>query len=170
MTLAIDRTPTDVIAAFTRKTPVDVYGLANALGLEVVQDATLSDRISGKIERSWSGSVTITVNANHSKTRQRFTVAHEIAHFVLHRDEIGDGIKDDALYRSDLSEAIERQASSYAATILMPAPEVREAFARGVDTPIQLAQAFKVSPKVAEIRMKELRLHVARRAGDLLPL
>ncbi|HCM3005245.1 TPA: ImmA/IrrE family metallo-endopeptidase, partial [Klebsiella pneumoniae] len=52
--------------------------------------------------------------------RQRFTLAHEIAHFLLHRDRIGDGITDDILYRSKLSDFMEVQANRLAADILMP--------------------------------------------------
>ena len=102
--------------------PVDVRGLATALGLKVVEDR-LSPNVSGKIERDWfaDDAFVITVNASHSETRKRFTIAHEIAHFVLHRDQIGDGVTDDGMYRSEtLSTSVERQANQYAADILMP--------------------------------------------------
>ena len=52
--------------------------------------------------------------------RRRFTIAHEIAHFLLHRDKIGDQLSDDAMYRSSLSSDDERAANRLAADILMP--------------------------------------------------
>ena len=149
--------PNDLIAQFTRSAPVDLNGLAAALGIDVAYVALESD-ISGKIEADWWGKVEISVNANHPVTRQRFTLAHEIGHFVLHREHIGDGIIDDALYRSSKSSAIERQANSFAASLLMPAPLVRAAFQSGRTSAESLARSFQVSPAVAEIRMRELRL------------
>jgi Zn-dependent peptidase ImmA (M78 family) len=149
--------PTEVIRQFTNDAPVDVRGLATALGLRVA-DADLGQNISGKIERGWGNTFRITINSRHSETRRRFTIAHEIGHFVLHRDMIGDGIVDDGLYRSAQSNAIERQANNYAASILMPAPLVGEKWRAGYRTPDDLANAFCVSPAVAEIRIKELRL------------
>lgn len=42
----------------------------------------------------------ITVAANDPLTRQRFTLAHELGHYMLHRTLIGDGLDDDRAYRS----------------------------------------------------------------------
>ena len=81
-----------------------------------------------------------------------------IAHFVLHRDLIGDGIVDDAMYRSKKGDEIERQANAYAATILMPAPLVIAKFRAGEKSFAGIAMAFEVSSEVAHIRMRELRL------------
>jgi len=150
-------TPVEVISAHQKTAPVDVHAIAHALGIEVAVDRLLPDDISGKIEAiGSSGKYRATVNGKHSETRQRFTIAHEIAHYVLHRSLIGDGIVDDAMYRSKQGSEIERQANSYAATILMPAPLVREMYRAGVKSYPKMAALFDVSPEVARIRMKEL--------------
>jgi Zn-dependent peptidase ImmA (M78 family) len=75
--------------------------------------------ISGEI-RETDGIVTIKVNRHDIKERQRFTIAHEIAHFLLHRDRLASGITDDVLYRSRLTDDLERQANRLAADIIMP--------------------------------------------------
>ncbi len=158
MQLTADKTATEIIADFTHGAPVDVYALARALGLEI-KDIKLKEDVSGKIEKNWFfGTYTISINEDHPLTRRRFTAAHEIAHFVLHRDMIGDGIVDDALYRSKQSDEIERQANAYAATILMPAPLVITKFRAGERSIAGIAGVFEVSSEVARIRMKELRL------------
>lgn len=79
--------------------------MAEALGLTVNMDASLPRNISGRIVRGGNGRAGyyIKVNGAHSPYRKRFTLAHEIAHHLLHRDQIGDGIEDNALYRSRLS-------------------------------------------------------------------
>lgn len=146
----------NAVSKFTQAAPINIAGLAQALGLRVVE-TDLGDA-SGKIEREGSGSYLISVNRRHGENRKRFTVAHEIAHFILHRHLIGDGIVDSAMYRSDRGDAVERQANNYAATLLMPAPLVNDYWRNGIRTPRQLSDVFKVSDSVAEIRIRELGL------------
>jgi Zn-dependent peptidase ImmA (M78 family) len=149
--------PIEVVGDFMRSAPVNVEGLAAALGLEI-QRKNLPDNVSGKIECETIGPCKITVNSIHPRTRQRFTIAHEIAHFILHRDLIGDGIIDDGMYRSGRSKLLERQANQYAANILMPWQLVVEKQHRqGITTALDMAKIFEVSPAVAEIRLKELQ-------------
>ncbi|SMD08015.1 protein of unknown function [Fulvimarina manganoxydans] len=157
--MAVDRmVSAGVVDRFLGERPVDVREMSKALGIRIETKA-LPDSISGKIERVglFGDDYVITVNSGHSATRQRFTIAHEIAHFILHRDLIGDGIVDDALYRDHrLGDERERQANRYAASLLMPRRQVREAWDNGAITKGALARAFDVSPAVAEIRMREL--------------
>lgn len=155
-----DWTAVEIIGRHLDSAPVDVHAIAEELGLGLVVDRSMSDDISGKIERHRASRAgyRITVNGRHSGTRQRFTVAHEIAHYVLHSDLIGDGIVDDAMYRSSRGDHIERQANLYAAAVLMPAPLVRQKFREGVRSYGEMAKTFEVSYQVAEIRMKDLRL------------
>lgn len=70
------------------------------------------------------------MNARHSRCRRRFTIAHEIGYFILHRDLIGDGIHDlgsGLEMRSKLQSSLEAQANQYAKSILMPLCQVRTA-------------------------------------------
>lgn len=152
------RTPSEVVNDFLHVAPVDLNGMAGALGLSVVQDRSLPNEISGRIERVGTDGFRITVNGRHPLNRRRFTLAHEIGHYVLHRDLIGDGITDDALYRSALNDDFERQANRFAADVLMPARLVREAFRAGIRSFVALAKHFLVSADAARIRMQEMRL------------
>ena len=165
-----DLLPIEVIAQFTETAPVDVDGLAKALGLRVGLDASLGPEISGKIVKDPRGGpagYSIYINANDVPRRQRFTLAHEIAHYVLHRDLIGDGIEDNALYRSKLGEWYERQANRMAADILLPPGLVRRRWASGVKEVSKLADAFNVSEQAMRIRLDELGLR-AEAAPSLL--
>src|SRR3546814_4029407 len=58
-------------------------------------------------ERGGESGFAIYVNGSHPRVRRRFSIAHEIAHFALHRNLIGDGVTDDAMYRSNLSRSEE---------------------------------------------------------------
>jgi len=70
----------------------------------------------------------VIVDSRDPERRHGFSIAQEIAHYVLHRDLIGEGVVDDALYRRNLRDEYERQADALAATILLPAAAVRAAY------------------------------------------
>ena len=93
-----------IIEKHQRAAPVLVTAIARELGLEVYNTSVWTDDISGMIRKEQGGSsgYAIYVNGTHPESRRRFTIAHEIGHFILHREFIGDGITDDALYRSAL--------------------------------------------------------------------
>lgn len=115
----IGREARELIEAAHTNLPVKLSTLAARLGVRMVA-STLPAGISGELRRTGDGSWAISINRHDSSRRQRFTAAHELAHFLLHRDHIGAGITDDALYRSGLSDAREAEANRLAAEILMP--------------------------------------------------
>ncbi|MFC5344867.1 ImmA/IrrE family metallo-endopeptidase [Brevundimonas staleyi] len=148
----------EVIAAAQAAQPVRLGDIARAFGISV-KASTLPAGISGEIRPS-GGAFEIKVNRHDSRGRQRFTVAHELAHFLLHRDQIGSGVSDDALYRSSLSDAREAEANRLAADILMPRESVRAAFAESVgsfEERLQfLADHFGVSEAAMAIRLEQV--------------
>lgn len=108
-----------LIAPALATAPVQVGRIAVALGLGVISK-TLDPTISGLIKLSQAKYV-IEVNNTDPDVRQRFTVGHEIAHYLLHKDQIdSDGITDSILYRSKLSSRQEVEANRLAAAILLP--------------------------------------------------
>lgn len=145
------------IEAFQDAPPVNLPHLARALGVQV-KAATLGPGLSGEIRPTDEGRFVIRINRHDPLKRQRFTVAHELAHFLLHRDEIGNGIEDDVLYRSGLSDRREQQANRLAADILMPGGLVAEAKEtaeeKGVgDVVLFLAELFAVSETAMRIKV-----------------
>lgn len=146
-----------IIAPHLNAAPVKVVPIARDLGLKVYRVSKWGDDLSGMIRKdSEHGGATgyaIYVNANHAEVRRRFTIAHEIGHYVLHDSLIGDGITDDALYRSNLSNAIEAQANRFAADLLMPRPLIKHAIASGINTVKALAKHFEVSETAMSIRL-----------------
>lgn len=145
----------DIITAHHDCFPVKVGAIAKSFGIDV-KKATLTPGISGEI-REVDGSVVVKINRHDSEERQRFTLAHEIAHFLLHRDKIGDGIVDTMLFRSSLSSDLESEANRLAADIVLPFslisnenfyPNVR--FEEKVE---RLSIAAKISAPAIEIRL-----------------
>lgn len=156
----LDRTltPGQIIAKYQAQAPVDIVAIATDLGVNVWETKSLPDSISGKIFRDplngGSSTFSILVNANHSLPRKRFTIAHEIGHFVLHRHRLESGeLIDDAMYRSGVTAQEETEANRFAANLLMPYPLIRSLIAAGVKTPQQLATALQVSLPAIRIRL-----------------
>src|ERR1700722_18204196 len=122
------KTSFDIVNPFLESAPVDLHGMATALGLDVFDVDTFHNDEAGRIKRIFDGDrilYVIEINNRHSENRMRFTLAHEISHYLLHRDQIGDGVTDDALYRSTLGAFIETEANRLAAQLLMPRMLVR---------------------------------------------
>lgn len=143
--------PSEIVAQHLVSAPVDVVEIVSALGIKLDYEP-LGD-LAGKIQRI-NDSYKITVNSSDSRRRKRFTIAHEIGHYILHRDMIGDGITDDAMYRSSLGNFYETQANQYAAFILMPPNLVKSAWNGGTRSYAGMAEYFDVSEQAAQIRMK----------------
>jgi hypothetical protein len=149
-----------VIAKHQTKPPVDVEAIAKDLGIKIYRE-DLGSEIFGSLLRDrsrggWSG-YAICLNRNNHPNRQRFTLAHEIAHFVLHRDLAEAGIIDDIHYRSTLSNIHETQANQLAADILMPRALVAKEYVSRMEGP-PLAARFLVSELAMNIRLRGMRL------------
>ncbi|EKN4665430.1 ImmA/IrrE family metallo-endopeptidase [Vibrio parahaemolyticus] len=149
-----------IINKFQNGFPVKIGSLASELGL-VVKKATLPGNISGSIKQE-NGLYVIRVNSHDVRARQRFTIAHEVAHFLLHKHLIGDGIIDNALYRSSLPSQIEWEANELAAQILMPsnhfleAKKSHEADLKKEALYEKLAEVFEVSVTAIKYRLDGL--------------
>ena len=142
--------------------PTDLVSITNYLNLVVTTEALSSD-VSGMLLRGERS--VIAVNSSQSTRRRRFTVAHEIGHFLLHKGVYID--KDTRVNHRDTRASIgidldEVQANAFAAELLMPEPLLlREFSARvrkgaGSETAIvdDLAEIFDVSRQAMEIRLK----------------
>ena len=154
----------DVVHSFQGHYPVKTIPMAEALGLKVFKvPGWPADRISGQLlklaEYGGSSGHAIFVNESHGQRRRRFTIAHEIAHFILHRDQIDGGIEDDGLYRSRLGVQAEFQANLLAVNeILIPDTlfdrALLDAIGQQEDFTIpHLARMFDVPNSVMSIKM-----------------
>lgn len=116
---------------------------------------------SGSLEIESDGKFTIFVAANTSSLRDRFTIAHELGHFILHflwrNANSDDKIKcmNATRYGSDRAEW---EANWFAAAFLMPSQEFTELYNLHGDDFVSLANHFDVSVKAAQTRAKALEL------------
>jgi Zn-dependent peptidase ImmA (M78 family) len=112
--------------------------------------------------------VVIGVNSVHAKTRQRFSIAHEIGHLLLHKGRPMFIDRDGRLNRRDEvstfgTDVEEIEANSFAAALLMPRHLLAEAVSRlhnnsQAVSPEVLAKRFDVSVQAMQYRLINLGL------------
>lgn len=134
--------------------PVNMGELSKAFGV-TAYIAHLNNGVSGQIikDGNEADKYAIFVSDSDSKNRQRFTAAHELSHFLLHKNKIGDGIVDSPLYRSSLSNQIEVEANKLTADILMPYEKINTEIDKGIKTISKLAEYFGVSTQAMKVRL-----------------
>lgn len=148
-----------VVKKYWNDAPVDVFAIIRDLCVPLCF-AFLPAGVSGQIRRI-DGGYAIDVNSVHSKTRQRFTAAHELGHYIYHRDLLGKGVGDTLAFRAE-GEALpnphiriehERQANTFAANLLMPNHLIEKLKAQGITGPQALAEHLEVSEEAMRIKL-----------------
>jgi len=145
---------------------IDTIKLAYRLGIEVYGDEEAEDFNAEITHLPGPNRFEIVVNTKHSLTRQRFSIAHEIAHFVLHRDRIE---KYGSLRRGrdatdpGFDAEIEKEADELAEELLMPEILLKEKFPEAfsqvwltLELIQRIAHQLKVSVVVAAVRLRNL--------------
>ena len=141
--------------------PFDIYAYVDTFdNIEVIND-DLGCEISGLIEYSNienSKGFIIAINKYHSYERRRFTLAHEFAHYAMHKSFIINNkrIQDVALFK-DKSD-IEKEANNFASKLLIPKNELLEAVKSGKTRLGDIAEHFKVTASAVKYRACELNL------------
>ncbi|MBB3119723.1 ImmA/IrrE family metallo-endopeptidase [Pseudoduganella violacea] len=103
-----------------------------------------------------NGKPTIEYNVNDSLVRRRFTVAHELGHYVLGHQDAPRDYPDS--FGSKNSSPIEQQANKFAAELLMPAYVVKAMALAGSNSLDELANIFVVSKVAMGHRLSNLSL------------
>lgn len=108
---------------------------------------------SGSIEVHAPNDFEVFLSQFTSPTRDTFTLAHELGHYILHSES---GKKPIRVSRHG-SNRLEWEANWFAAGFLMPAKRFRAAYKDGNDFE-ELAKLFQTSVDAAKVRAKTLGL------------
>jgi Zn-dependent peptidase ImmA (M78 family) len=119
-----------------RQGPVPVEKIAKSPGVTIKLD-TVDDDLSGFLYRDKAGEAVIGVNKSHHPNRRRFTIAHELGHFLLHEGELVHVDQERASFTVDFRNResargendSEKEANLFAAELLMPEKFLREELA-----------------------------------------
>jgi Zn-dependent peptidase ImmA (M78 family) len=148
--------------------PIPIKKIAKKRGVQI-KPYKFEDDVSGLLLIKDRVS-TIGYNPLESDVRQRFTIAHELGHFELHRKESGLFVdkKFKVHFRDQVSasgyDKKEKQANAFAAAILMPEPvliqEINKSEYDLADESClkELAKKFNVSTQAMSFRIANLRL------------
>lgn len=150
---------------------VPVEAIAHELGIEIKLDK-VDDDLSGFIVRDRLGKKAIIgANKSHHPHRQRFTIAHELGHFLLHEgytvhldENLGAlrvNLRNSESARGEDTD--EKEANLFAAELLMPAAFLRaDLHEKDLDLLAdnafieRLAKKYKVSSQALTFRLAYL--------------
>ena len=149
------------------KIPINIEALAKKLTIKIFVDF-LPDDISGILDFRNEPAI-ILINSTHGLNRRRFSLAHEIGHFYLHKPS-GIHVDKQTFFRNIKSQKgldeIEIEANRFAAELLMPADLLTnelEQFFDPIDSDedviSELSKKFEVSTTAMSFRLQNLRYH-----------
>ncbi len=172
VTPKLDRRGPVLLAPFTESYDllhVAIPELSHGKVFDYLRSESITPANIGDVDDELAGFLFVTpsvgmifVNASDPVVRQRFTAAHELGHFVLHRDEMGGLVS-----RADTTETIELspsesdthevEANQFAAELLMPEAVIRARVAA-------FEKAYGVVPRAALAYQLGAELLVSREA------
>ena len=150
-----------------RQAPVDVEKVAQQQNA-IVHRQAVDDDFSGYLFRDVRhSSAVIGVNSKHHPNRQRFTIAHELGHYLLHA---GNEVHVDRQFvvmrrdqrSSEGTDVHEMEANLFAAELLMPEEFLEQEEDLGSidfldeDVIAKLAKKYRVSQQAMTIRLTGL--------------
>lgn len=138
--------------------PIDPVRIAKTLGVKVL-NAEFGDDISGALLKKAGKDPSILLNAADSRSRRRFTCAHEIGHFILRTREPDQYEYVDYRDPTSSTGTVEEEhfANSFAASLLMPRAAVEDLLDQGF-LDFRIAKQFGVSHEALKYRLDNLGL------------
>lgn len=125
-----------------------------------IEKATMSSDKSGKLEYK-DGVWIMTVNSQHPDVRQRYTLGHELGHYLNHRSSV-KSFEDTVFFRSSQKSSMEFMADQFAARLLMPENDVNLLVNNGIKTVKEMAAKFGVSLEAMKYRLEQLGYSVKK--------
>lgn len=127
--------------------------------IRIEKEVLPSDK-SGKLEYK-NGLWIMTVNILHPSVRQRYTLGHELGHYLNHRDSVKSFV-DTVFFRSKQKSSMEYMADDFAARLLMPENDIKILLSQGIKTVKEMAARFDVSLEAMKYRLEELGYSVKK--------
>ena len=144
--------------------PIPVEAVAHHLGAKVKFSPFEGDELAGMLIRG-ADRIVIGVNSLHHPNRQRFTIAHECGHLMLHRGEVHVDHNFRVNRRDEESSLAknpeEIEANRFAAELLMPWSMIHAELTSQVDVEDEevireLARRYEVSTQAMTYRVANL--------------
>lgn len=156
----------------------NLEGSIEELGINVLYSdmsdlETKPGEVSGFIRvNKNNGFPEMVINANENISRQRFTMAHELGHILMHWKWLPGEKLDNSLAEVTFRQQVEyrnseikkeREANEFAAELLLPLSEIKkirrehlgESYSHLIE--IVISKRYKVSPQVVQIQLNKSR-------------
>lgn len=136
--------------------PIDLIGICNSLEIKV-KEVDFDDDLSGMLAKN-----TIYISSNIHENRKRFTLAHELGHYLIHKkkDNSYKGVRFRSEFISSKEKNEEREANLFASLLLMPTHYLNEELKNNTEISeefiFQLAKKYKVSSIAMTIRLEKM--------------
>lgn len=138
------------------KAPVDLNKVGESLGFTILP-FPFPDKRKGMVLIE-NNHKTIGVNKNHPITAQRYTIAHELGHYLNGHSHYDNSFNNDETRFFDPHFQQEKEADLFAAELLMPKDFlIKDLTEIGIDID-KLTQKYQVSEQAMWIRLTSLRL------------
>ena len=138
-----------------RTEPLDISSLAQLLGIKMIFEPMKGDDSGSLKKNKKTDEWVMKVNSLHHPNRQRFTIAHELGHFIkdsANQDEFSDTV----FFRNGESNPMEVAANQFAAELLLPEESFRK-YVESTSSKVEdIADHFHVSSLAVRIRAKQL--------------
>lgn len=161
----------DILEEYSIETiPVPIVQLAKKFCFSIFQQEFDRDNISGiiaidpELREKFGNDKIITVNTKDNLGHQRFTIAHELAHYLFDFNENLSIQYYNAYDTNDTNKEIESRANFFAANLLMPKDKFEKKYNEYIgtctlyDTVLKLSDDFQVYTSAINRRIKELSL------------
>jgi len=156
----IQKIATDLSRKLDAYKTENLHKIVEELGgkIKYVKSSDLSEK-NESIDIRPDGKFVIKLPSNTSTKRDRFTIAHELGHYLLHyvyKNKTGQKIEGEAFATRYGSDRAEWEANWFAAAFLMPKNEFKVALQQNRGNLDEVARQFYVSKVATEVRKKEV--------------
>lgn len=136
--------------------PINLLTICDDLNIKV-KEVDFDDDVSGMLAKK-----TIYLNSNIHENRKRFTLAHELGHYLVHKkqDNSYKGVRFRSEYIASQEKNEEREANHFASLLLMPKRFIEEELKKTKEISeefiFDLAKKYKVSSIAMTIRLEKM--------------
>lgn len=138
------------------KIPIDLKKICKKLDISI-KEMDFDEELSGILAKN-----TIYISQNIHLHRQRFTIAHELGHYLIHKkqDNSYKGVRFRSQFVASQEKKEEREANVFASLLLMPTQFLEEDLQKKLEISeefvMELSQKYQVSPIAMTIRIEKM--------------
>ncbi len=155
-TKSIEETVETLINDYNLTPPINLESICKNLNIKI-KEVDFDDGLSGMLTKQ-----TIYLSTNIHENRKRFTLAHELGHYLIHKkqDNSYKGVRFRSEHIASQEKNEEREANHFASLLLIPTKfindEIKDLQEISEEFILELAKKYQVSSIAMTIRLEKL--------------